>query len=574
MNKASSSELARGGGVYIDFSSVSSSSANNTISVTNSRFLSNIVEASAAAAEGGGAYLTLPHVGVEAWLYNTSFNSNRIGSGTGGGTGGGGGGGGLCAKSDGSPIALDSCTFHDNAITAAGGTGGGMALLYSSSAPGASAVLHNSTFRGNDAGGGGSGGGLYFETAGGVSMNVTDNSSFISNRAGESGGGVAITQTTRNTPANLNMKYLPAYEDPNYNLIPALCYDTINASNGTNTFREYDYASPIALFDSTLFDSNRAVGTGGTGGALYVGDLRVSITGSQITSNEANLTGGGIYLESGTAALLVSGTDFISNTAPSGGGTIYSGSAGGIDIQGNTVLDLGGSEGAGITVIAGGELRLEGGGNEALGMNVVQCGMGQNLNKNITVFSQRSNDWVIDCASLTSLKPPSINYTNPTCEQLSAEAPASTDLISCPGLPLTPVMTYTTGTISCSPCATGFYSLSRGALMNGDLRTINCTGCPFGAVCNSTTTGEAIYSKPNFWGHTVEVVMTSPAASNGRRLEQIDSHNEGQIASIAESQIAVPNAPEQRAVFMNCPTGYCCSSSDSCPWKANTVSCP
>ena len=165
-------------------------------------------------------------------------------------------------------------------------------------------------------------------------MNVSDNSSFISNKAGGSGGGVAITQLTKNTPANLNMKYLPAYtippsdpfctNSPTPCPVPALCYDTINATNGTDTFRQYDYASPYALFDSTLFDSNWAIGAGASGGALYALDVRVNISRSNITSNQANLTGGGIYLESGTAALVVTGTsdDFSNinnNTASSGG---------------------------------------------------------------------------------------------------------------------------------------------------------------------------------------------------------------------------------------------------------------
>ena len=125
-------------------------------------------------------------------------------------------------------------------------------------------------------------------------------------------------------------------------------------------------------------------------------------------------------------------------------------------------------------MIAGAQVHLQGDDGTSSGISVVQCGVGQTLNDNRTVFNQQSNDWVIDCNSLTSVNYPLVNFTNPSCKQLAAKAPVSTALASCPGLPLTPVMTYTTGSISCSPCPTGLYNLSRGALIAGKLRTITC----------------------------------------------------------------------------------------------------
>jgi hypothetical protein len=448
-------------------------------------------------------------------------------------------------------------------------------------------VSSNSSFVNNIAGV--SGGGLYVESQAPLVVIVSGNSSFIRNEAGGAGGGVAITQTTENLPSNLDMNYIPSYTIP-FSVpifVPALCYDTNNASNGTSVFREYKYASPYTLFDSTRFDSNRAVGAGGSGGALYALDMRVNLSSSTITSNEAGLSGGAIFLDTGTAALLVTGTlnasSIISNNSAPNGGAIYSGSAGGIELQSNTLIDLGSSAGSAITVISGGELSLgRGGGDEELGTVVVQCGMGLNLLNNITVANQQSDDWKIGCMSLekSSSDTRTVLFTNPTCAQLNKTFPANPlSSVECPGLPLAPVMTYTSGTISCSPCATGLYSLSRGALVAGELRTITCKGCPFGAVCDSAVVGSPfrIYSKPNFWGHAVTVTEASPAGSSPAPTGT-QSHRPGEavstgVAAESHSRLAplMPDTLEQRAVFMNCPGGHCCKSNTSCPWASRSA---
>jgi hypothetical protein len=248
----------------------------------------------------------------------------------------------------------------------------------------------------------GSGGGLYFETLGGIALSMAERSSFVRNAAGANGGAVAAVQATRNSPSNLGMIYLPAYVSPapSRTNVPALCYSTVNASNGTSTFREYSYASPVLVAHETVFDSNRAGGataiapggSGGTtksytsssggsqaagsGGALYLVDLRANISSSTVTSNEAGLAGGAVFLESGTSALIVAGTAdsptrVSNNSAPGGGSTIFSSSFGAVEIAGSSVVDLGGRDrGAGITVIAGGRLNF-GEAGEASGWFIV-----------------------------------------------------------------------------------------------------------------------------------------------------------------------------------------------------------
>jgi predicted outer membrane repeat protein len=383
-NVVVSDRSAAGGGLFFVQTYKCTSSA---VLVSACQFQKNTLDTASLSSRGGGVVLKSEvGPGPTTTVRNSHFRSNSAGT--------GGSGGGLCLEAS-----------------------GGSQLV---------SVTDSSSFIGNWAGG--SGGGLYFESAGGATLSVTNNSNFIHNEAGGKGGGVAVVQTTRNIPANIDMDYLPAYEIPTPGSgptpppptpVPALCYDTVNASNGTSVFRKYAYASPYVLLDSTLFDSNRASGFGGSGGALYALDMRVNISRSNITSNEASQTGGGIYLESGTAALVVTGTadapaSISNNTAPSGGGTIYSGSSGDIDIHGNAVVDLAGSEGSGIIVIAGAELNLRGGGGTP-SFSVVQCGVGEILNDNMTVFNQQSNDWAIDCASLTSINYPMINYTSPSC---------------------------------------------------------------------------------------------------------------------------------------------------------------
>ena len=110
--------------------------------------------------------------------------------------------------------------------------------------------------------------------------------------------------------------------------MPALGYDVFNASSiGKRTFREYSHRSPPVQLEAVWFDSNRVgpksdesgrsnitgssysgAGAGaGAGGAIYAINLRISLIGAKVLSNQAASTGGAVHLSSGTAALLVDG---------------------------------------------------------------------------------------------------------------------------------------------------------------------------------------------------------------------------------------------------------------------------
>ena len=263
---------SKGGGACI----VSSSSGD--VLVMNTTFDSNYVWGGSRA-EGGGAYISNNFQGSTTKLSHATFSTNHINTSAVGSAQGGGLVLCICHG------VVKNSMFVDNQASGSAADGGGMSLRCSSfRAPDSDcrAIINSGYFHNNSAGG--SGGGVYFGTAGGLALDVNGTIRFIGNKA-TNGGGAAIAQTARNIPSNLAMVYLPPYTDENDNPIPALCYDTSNSSSNNSTFHQYSYASPRSLFDSAVFDSNRAVGTGGSGGALYVLDMIQAHLGYKIGLN-------------------------------------------------------------------------------------------------------------------------------------------------------------------------------------------------------------------------------------------------------------------------------------------------
>jgi hypothetical protein len=293
----------------------------------NCRFNANSVD-DAFTADGGGLYVSSLQTQANMvtpgedplqsfTIHSCDFEGNRVVA-----TGSGGGGGMALQYSSPARYAttsVRSSRFSNNGVSAPGAKGGGIVVVFGPSARGtteSSVAVGNTSFVSNyathtslasGAGASGSGGGLHFESMGGVALSLVNRTRFVGNEAGASGGAVAAMQQIRNTPSNINMAYLPAYDIPvpgnSPTKVPALCYSRVNSSNGTNVFREYSYAALPFLMHEVLFDSNRAgtddededgdgaqintssVAGSGAGGALYVADLRASIRSSNITSN-------------------------------------------------------------------------------------------------------------------------------------------------------------------------------------------------------------------------------------------------------------------------------------------------
>jgi hypothetical protein len=98
----------------------------------------------------------------------------------------------------------------------------------------------------------------------------------------------------------------------------------------------------------------------------------------------------------------------------------------------------------------------------------------------------------------------------------------------------------TTGTIDCTPCSSGLYSLDRGVKHgNGTARPIKCSPCPYGASC--VEGGAMLKVKSGFWGQ-----------SNVRQ---------GQDDVLQSGWVAI----------VPCPLGYCCANSSGCDWNSTTA---
>ena len=93
-----------------------------------------------------------------------------------------------------------------------------------------------------------------------------------------------------------------------------------NGGRSTQLFN-LDGGSTLHLSDLTLAHGNASTGDGG---AIYVGQSTVSLTGNMsFISNSAGFYGGAIYSQNSTVSWDGDGTEFINNSAGFHGGAIY-----------------------------------------------------------------------------------------------------------------------------------------------------------------------------------------------------------------------------------------------------------
>jgi predicted outer membrane repeat protein len=179
------------------------------------------------------------------------------------------------------------------------------------------------------------------------------------------------------------------------------------------------------------------------GGALYVGNFKTSIESCAITGNYAASSGGGIHLAGGSASLSIQGnTVFDKNMAGESGTAIYSESGGGITLCNTSSVNfVGGVAASGIAIIKGGLVQYDRGA-------ALQCVPGEQLLQNLSSSAAIFGDWKIDCKQVeVSNNGSKIEYVQNTCKQLMIGiSPLHT--APCLGLPLTPPMLMTAGTVS------------------------------------------------------------------------------------------------------------------------------
>eukprot|EP00935_MAST-01C_sp_MAST-1C-sp1_P001535 g1535.t1 len=120
------------------------------------------------------------------------------------------------------------------------------------------------------------------------------------------------------------------------------------------------------------------------------------------------------------------------------------------------------------------EIQILGGSKVNYGTNAkLSCPMGNRLQYNLSVVNTSVDGWRIDCNKYTRNSSGALVFNNPSCEKLLSmqdddddddSSARPEDLNSkCVGLPLDPVVLYTTGTVACSPCPNNQYTLHGGS---------------------------------------------------------------------------------------------------------------
>jgi predicted outer membrane repeat protein len=536
---------AEGGGLMV---AIVGTATNVTTMIRGSVFEDNAMSVSGARGFAQGAGMVISHVGkvshVRSIIEGSSFIRNSL-------------------------IALN------------GGNGGAIFVGYDDEATDVQTVVHDCDVIHNKVivpGGTGTGGGVY-HIAQSTNVAVQLLRCIINfNVATTNGGALHVEQVNENPPANLEMicEQLPpgsGYADP-FVCVP----------KNAGAPRLWKFGTAYLEIGSTSLIGNRvdpdatiaSVGAVSVlsgsetmpafGGAIHVTNLNTKVDSCAIHNNYAATSGGAIYFEPGSATLTLRGnTTLQGNIARDSGTAIYSSSGGGVALEDEASVELvGDAEASGVAILSGGVTSY---GRDAR----LQCTSGERLLYNVSAFGQSFTDWTIDCNTVKSHDfGTRMDYVNPTCEQMKipnsislfesiqtyplayprnfpslcsedqcASLFNSSVLFTYPfnNLANSPIVLMTTGTIGCSPCSGGLYSLEHGKRV-GDNKTtaIECLPCPYGALCSSG--GARIKVKAGFWGEAFQ-----GSKGDGSKVTRARMHS--------------------------CPRGYCCTNSDDgCPWNS------
>eukprot|EP00935_MAST-01C_sp_MAST-1C-sp1_P002055 g2055.t1 len=504
---------ALGGGVYASFGIVS----NTRISFERCNFEKNNLQATcsqSARTEGGGAFIYFLKEAADASIdfSHCHFSENRlIPTGAGPTAAGGGLFSIFPAKVANVSTHLEYCSFISNQ------------------------ALTNATDGNNQ---GGNGGAIYMQTYTPASLSLL-RCNVSKNRASNQGGGIYMEQDRPNRATNLDMSIT---ESTQFHAFPFHC-----SAASERQARQWDFGNAsLQLLHSTVSNNEVATSTSPQGGGLFALNVFVVIDSCAINGNLANSSGGGLYLEAGSAFLVLKGNTVLrSNIAHISGTAIFTASGGSIHLRDNATIEvaprsLTGSAAEGLTLLSAGELTLS---KDAQ----LQCSEGERFWFNVSNVETVFTEWQIDCHEVRSVDNGRggrrVEFLQPTCRQLlvdknkSAAAGdlAALDTYSADCLPLQPTMKMVTGTISCVPCSRGLYSLDHGHRIGNNTHDVDCLKCPYGADCSDG--GSHVKVKAGFWGTQI--------------------HDQALGTQIAQIKL--------------CPPEYCCTAPNGCVWNSNAA---
>ncbi|MBQ8680797.1 MAG: right-handed parallel beta-helix repeat-containing protein [Treponema sp.] len=266
---------------------------------------------------GGGISISEMPIGV--FIYDGTVISGNTAATYGGGID--------YTVSGGGTLMISDCEISSNTATA--NSGGG---IYADIGGDGTVITSNLTLKNNHADSG-SGGGIYVTDS--LNSFRMENGS-ISNNSAKNGGGVAVNTKSGATPLLYGVEIK----------------DNTASENGGGI--QVTTGKYLSILDCIVSGNTAA----SYGGGIYAPG-KLTVTGSTITSNNAN-KGGGIYSVSSTAHLSINSGIITTNTASSDGGGIYSG--GNLTITGGTIssntagLNGGGVFNSGTFIMTGGEI--------------------------------------------------------------------------------------------------------------------------------------------------------------------------------------------------------------------------
>ncbi len=330
-------------------------------------------------------------------------------------------------------LAIDHCTFSNNAV---GSAGDGAAIYnYSLNSNGGILGVTNSLFSGNSAGGGGA-----ISNGGTATISATN---FYNNTAVDAGGAISnggtLTVSSSAFGSNSGVEGGGIFNGGTLTIVSStFSNNSINGNGGGGAIENAD--SGTLNIRTSTFSLNAANGLG-AGGAIYNNLGVATVSNSTFVANISNNAGGAIY---NSSTLTVANSTIASNSANSGGAGIY----GGLNLGSSIVAD---------DLLGGGSIRAPDiqGSVATLGNNLVGDG---SLASGLT--NGQNNDLVGNSASPyePELAPLSPVYGGPTPTLLlPIDSPAYQHGNCNLNSPASPVATDQRGVNRKSPCDTGAF---------------------------------------------------------------------------------------------------------------------
>lgn len=319
------------GTLYIDNSAINNNTSGQSggaifnmagsLSIYNSSSIDNNT-AMASNSLGGGIY---NDIAGKLTINNTSISNNSSGQ----------AGGGLADLSDISFVSsLDQVVLENNQVVGETSVAGG--ILFNDGLM----LLKNSTLNANSSSL--QGGGIW---VGSGTLDI-DNSIISSNTTGQSGGAIfnmaGALSIFNSSSMDQNTATLPnsigggIYNDEAGKLtISNTSFNGNSCGQAGGAIADVSDSTFTSEFDQLTIQNNKALSENSAAGGLLIGDGKVLLTNSILSSNSSSVQGGGIWI--GNGSLEIGTTDINLNTTGSSGGGIYN-QAGQIDILNNTSI--------------------------------------------------------------------------------------------------------------------------------------------------------------------------------------------------------------------------------------------